>query len=249
MLNVKKTLTKLLSGLSGGSNCLKLGNVGICWGTIDATSITANEFRTGSEAFPFTFASSPSVNITLLDPTASPQNIHWFVHDLSTSAFTWGFKNSYGGNWGTSHGCWIAIGIIGGYSLKALSEIFSRLAERWWEYAECKEESHQNHGEYERHNRIKGLPYTSNIVQYILRSIVERCNSCRVYSNSINNSINKPRIMWYLPHWDKWEYGRDRCIKILTKRNAYLFDGNIHSCVCAHRSNRLIISERGWSCA
>lgn len=114
MLNVKKTLTTLLSGISGTSNCLKLGKVGICWGTVDVAGITANEFRTGSVSYPCTFLATPSTVLSLRDGSASPQLINWEVYNNSASSFTWGVKNSYNGNWGSSHAHWIAIGLIEG---------------------------------------------------------------------------------------------------------------------------------------
>ena len=114
MLNVKKTLIKMLSGISGSNNCLKLGNVALCWGVVDLAGITANEFRTGSVTYPCVFTSEPSTVMCLRDSSASPQFITWEVYSTSTSSFTWAMKSTYSGNWGSSHAYWISIGLIGG---------------------------------------------------------------------------------------------------------------------------------------
>jgi hypothetical protein len=114
MLNVKKMLTTMLSGISGSNNCLRLGNVALCWGVVDLAGITANEFRTGSVTYPCVFASNPSTVMSVRDSSPSPQYITWEVYSNSTSSFTWAMKSTYSGNWGSSHAYWIAIGLIGG---------------------------------------------------------------------------------------------------------------------------------------
>lgn len=127
----------------------------------------------------------------------------------------------------------------GGYFLK----VFSRLAERRWEYAEYKENSHQTdaydwnklHHILRSRCRVGFAHFVGNMGVHIL---VWNNLFCRAESNYFKG---RKRIIT-----DKYYYGRENNN---TSDSKLLFYGKLKDHRLVGDRQDLTISERGWSCA
>ena len=127
----------------------------------------------------------------------------------------------------------------GGYFLKVFS-IFSRLAERWWEYAESEETKHQTDKQPSSHSR-RSAERDILSRQRVCRHIVHIANRCKCIARSIERQT---------------KCGLDKCRYIGNRREfvqniiqQHLFICDSGRCETQSSLYYLTISERGWCCA
>ena len=245
MLNVKKLLTKLLAKTiveNSANNYITVGNFAMCWGYKDIPNISQNAYATLTPAFPITFMAKPLVipffatgmgsgrNMLMQAPAGSQSTTQGSIIVINNGiAFTL-----------ATNGCgWVAIGFIGGgYFLK----VFSRLAERRWEYAERKETPHENNvcdghstqgyidnEEYWQNGRKQCVYFCANgkWLHVLMLAVISHIRLG--FSNLHIRPVE--RKYKYLVGNNKWNRHRySGCIRTLYK-------------------DPVTISERGWSCA
>lgn len=144
----------------------------------------------------------------------------------------------------------------GGYSLTALFRVFSRLAERWWEYAERKETSHQTYHGGGKHDYSAGRVILFGIWRLLLQNSRQdgSCAYRRIWTDRKYESYNRNTSKWDSPIYidnltrqgSKHELSllwRDR----LVWQRGYSINGFL--CRSGLRIHNVITTERGWSCA
>ena len=132
----------------------------------------------------------------------------------------------------------------GGYSVTSFMSTFSRLAERWWEYVERKENSYSSNGESELLNRIA----------------IEKRNSKRgkfgICGYSAAEHKESDRLGRGCLCGDRFsEHGfvgvRDAEYRDKRINHESFYDNKNHNGLCEIYRSRFIAttSERGWACA
>lgn len=227
MLNNKKLLIKILD------------LIGIEYGSETYSSIPVGSYGDVQITFGHTFKNFPTVIAMRSSAGSVGYNIQLATSNISKSSCTIRCWNNGSGTITPSIN-WIAFG--GGYSLKAL---FHRLAERWWEYAERKETTHQNAS---FHN--KGRYCQRDTIGKQLLKLEQNDNKSRV-SSDWGNWLRPPEHLcvcftcrayicldWFRNNilHDKKHIGRFFKLPFVCRRSLAAGIGTD-------------ISERGWSCA
>lgn len=131
----------------------------------------------------------------------------------------------------------------GGYCLKALSAIFSRLAERRWEYAEHKEDSHETSAD--NRNKLHQILWNWYCVGviFIKRNLGIHATVWDYILGNADSDLLKgrERINSVIYH-----YGSKDNDAILGKLQHY---GKHQECRLGRNRQGVAISERGWCCA
>ncbi|MBR6355164.1 MAG: hypothetical protein IKS01_05215 [Paludibacteraceae bacterium] len=250
MLNVKKTLTKLLSWAQDKnyvgydfSNIVDItsynsqNNLYTC--PADGMIKTESNYRQGSYTI-LMESSGVAVAEGAAPATANAGG--------STIICTQVYKGQKfyvtrgANNYGNAY--FIPYKLGGGYFI---ASIFSRLAERWWEYAERKEDSYQNHGCHGRYGRDRKSYDFKHFVQHILRHVLAERSKGGIHTNSTRKCKYEYCSKPFLLFRTIWEYSIIRCMPECSIRHNLKPDNNLHRGIHSVRPHVTI--ERGWSCA
>lgn len=238
MLNVKKTMTKILDFVEDILGFVENKESNSIGDYVDISGYNSvNKMYTfPSDGYVFTYnAANTSSVLTVVGGTDSGSTIAiGSINSGRDSLYVRkGMKCYATGTFGA-----VRFNPIngGGYFLKVL---FHRLAERWWEYAEHKETSHQNTESSTSY--IDGSEYSGNHSGRVI-SMGKCAGSKRIHSDRgilyrfnflLNEEYNDQHKRFnHQPLREKL----DKCFRI-----------DLRQCASKHRI--VAISERGWSCA